>query len=61
MLKFKNIRLRPLLIHLIVTLLYPVFRACIAETDKLLMFADAITIIGLVMIIDAYDKPRVHV
>ncbi|MBR0407425.1 MAG: hypothetical protein IJI53_05270 [Clostridia bacterium] len=50
MLKFKNIRLRPLLIHLIVTLLYPVFRAFIAENNKLLLFTDAITIIGLVMI-----------
>ena len=50
MLKFKNIRLRPLLVHLAVTLLYPVFRAVIAEDHKLLVFTDAITIIGLVMI-----------
>ena len=50
MLKLKNIRLRPLLAHLIVTLLYPVFRAIIAEDHKLLLFTDAITIIGLVMI-----------
>lgn len=51
MLKLKNIKLRPLLVHLIVTLLYPVFRTCIAATDKLLVFTDAITIIGLVMIV----------
>ncbi len=51
MLNPKNIKLRPLLVHLIVTLLYPVFRACIAESDKLTVFADAITIIGLVMIV----------
>ena len=44
MLKFKNIRLRPLLVHLAVTLLYPVFRAVIAEDHKLLVFTDAITI-----------------
>ena len=51
MLNLKHMKLRPLLVHLIVTLLYPVFRACIAETDKLLLFADAITIIGLLMIV----------
>ena len=50
MLRLKKFRLRPFLIHLIVTLLYPVFRAVIAEEDKLLIFTDAITIIGLVMI-----------
>lgn len=51
MLNLKKIKLRPLLVHLIVTLLYPVFRAYIAETDKLLVFVDSITIIGLVMIV----------
>ena len=51
MLNPKNIKFRPLLAHLIVTLLYPVFRACIAENNKLMVFTDAITIIGLVMII----------
>ena len=48
--RFKNIRLRPLLIHLIVTLIYPVFRALTAEKSGLLIFTDALTIIGLIMI-----------
>lgn len=51
MLKFRNLRLRPLLIHLIVTLIYPVFRALTAEKSGLLIFTDALTITGLVMII----------
>ncbi|MBR4360398.1 MAG: hypothetical protein IKP32_07250 [Clostridia bacterium] len=50
MLKFKNLRLRPLMAHLIVTLLYPVFRTIIAEDHRLLLFTNAITITGLVMI-----------
>ncbi len=50
MLKFKNIRLRPLISHLVVTLLYPAVRAAIAENNRLLLFTDAITITGLVMI-----------
>ena len=50
MLKFSHIKLRPLIIHLIVTLIYPVFRAVTAERNGLLVFTDAITIIGLVMI-----------
>lgn len=35
---------------MLVTLLYPVFRAFIAENDRLLVFTDAITVIGLVMV-----------
>ncbi len=50
MLRFKHFRLRPFLIHLIVTLIYPVFRAAIAQENRLLIFTDAITVISLVMI-----------
>ena len=49
-LRFKNIRLRPLLVHIAVTLLYPLVRSIIAEDHRLLLFTNAITIIGLVMI-----------
>ena len=38
------------MIHLIVTLIYPVFRALTAEKSGLLIFTDALTIIGLIMI-----------
>ena len=51
MLRFKNLRLRPLLLHLIIMLIYPVFRALTAEKSGLLIFTDALTIISLVMII----------
>ena len=48
---FKKIKLRVLITHLIVTLLYPAFRAVAAETDKALIFIDSLTIIGLVLVI----------
>ena len=51
MLRFRNLRLRPLLIHLAVTLIYPVFRALKAEKSGLLLFTDALTVTGLVMIV----------
>ncbi len=50
MLRFKHFKLRPFLIHLIVTLIYPVFRAAISPENGLMIFTDAITVIGLVMI-----------
>ena len=49
-LRFRKIKPRVLLVHMLVTLLYPVFRAFIAENDRLLVFTDAITVIGLVMV-----------
>ena len=49
--RFKNIKIRPLLIHLIVTLIYPIVRVILAEDKKLLIFTDSLTITGLVMII----------
>ena len=49
--KFKNLRFHPLLVHLIVTLIYPLFRALTAEKAQILVFTDALTIVGLVMII----------
>ena len=51
MLRFRNLRLRPLLVHVIVTLVYPVFRALAAEKNRLLIFSDALTVTGLVMVI----------
>ena len=51
MLNPKKIKVRPLLIHLIVTLIYPVFRACTAEKNGLMLLTDALTVTCLVMII----------
>ena len=51
MFRFNKIRPRVLATHLIVTLLYPVFRAVIAETDKALIFIDSLTIVALVLVI----------
>ena len=51
MLNFRKLRPRPLIVHLIVTLLYPAFRAFTAEKNGLLVFTDALTVTGLVMII----------
>lgn len=50
-LRFKNLRLRPLISQLVVTLAYPVVRALISPENKLLIFTDAITIIGAVLLI----------
>ncbi len=49
--QFKKIRIRVLITHLVVTLLYPVFRAVSSESNKMLVFIDSLTIIGLVLII----------
>ena len=49
--KLKNIRLRPLISHVLITLAYPAVRAVTSPTNKLLVFTDAMTIIALVLII----------
>ena len=49
--RFKNIKLKYLLPHIIVTLAYPAVRASRAESNGLLLFTDALTIIGAVLII----------
>ena len=50
-LRLKNIKPQVLLSHMIVTLGYPVIKALTVETNKLLVFTDAMTIIALVMLI----------
>lgn len=49
--QWKNIRLRPLLSHLIVTLAYPAARAFASGGNRLQIFTDALTIIALVLVI----------
>ena len=48
---FKNIRLRPLLIHIMITLAYPALKAWISEYNRLQIFSDAMTIIALLLLI----------
>lgn len=49
--KLKNIRLRPMISHLIVTLAYPAVRAATADSNRLQLFTDAMTITALVLVI----------
>ena len=49
--RFKNIKLKYLLTHIIVTLAYPAVRAYRAQSNGLLLFTDALTIIGALLII----------
>ena len=49
--RFKNIKWTVLLIHLLVTLGYPVAKAVTAEQHKLLVFSDVLTIIGCILLI----------
>ena len=49
--KLKKIRPLPLIAHLIVTLAYPAVRAFTAPENRLLGFANALTIIGLILVV----------
>ena len=47
----KKIKVRPLRAHLIVTLAYPAARSAAAADHRLLLFTDAITVTGMVLLI----------
>ena len=49
--RFKNIKPGVIIAHLIITLAYPAIRAFTAEGSKLLLFTDALTIIGALLIV----------
>ena len=49
--RFKNIKLRVVIRHLVITLAYPAIRAFSAESNRLMLFCDALTIVGLVLVI----------
>jgi hypothetical protein len=49
--RFKNIKLWVIVAHLIVTLAYPAIKASISEYNRLLIFNDALTIVGLILIV----------
>lgn len=49
--RFKNLKPQTLLTHVIVTLLYPLARAIIASSQRLLIFLDSLTIIAAILLI----------
>ena len=49
--RFKNIKLWVIVAHLIVTLAYPAIKASISEYNRLMIFNDALTIVGLILVI----------
>ena len=50
-LRFRHLKLRPLIYLLILTLAYPAVRAFISPGRRLLVFTDAVTIVGAVLLI----------
>lgn len=49
--RLKNIKARPMVSHVLITLAYPAARAVTAPEQKLLLFTDALTIIAVIMLI----------
>ena len=49
--RFQNLKPQTLLKHVIVTLLYPLARAIMASSQRLLIFSDCLTIIAAVLLI----------
>ena len=49
--RFKNIRIPTLIVHLIITLAYPAVKAYISERNRLLIFTDSMTIVGVLLIL----------
>ena len=49
--RFKNLKAKTLLVHLIVTLAYPVAKAVTSEDHGLLVFCDVLTIVAGVLLI----------
>ena len=49
--KLKNIKPRPLITHLAVTLAYPSVRAFTAAERRLLAFTNAMTVVGLILLV----------
>ena len=49
--RFKNIKIKWLIVHLIITLAYPAARGITAPRNGLQMFTDAMTVIGALLIV----------
>lgn len=49
--RFKNIKITTLIPHILVTLAYPAVKAFISSYNRLLIFTDAMTIVGIVLVI----------
>ncbi len=49
--KLKYIRIRPLISHVGITLIYPAARAIVSKNNRLLIFTDSLTIISVILLI----------
>lgn len=49
--RFKNLKPQTLLTHALVTLLYPLARALMASSQRLLIFTDCLTIVAAILLI----------
>lgn len=49
--RFQNLKPQRLLTHVIVTLLYPLARAIMASSQRLLIFTDCLTIVAAILLI----------
>ena len=49
--RFKNLKIKTLLVHLIVTLAYPAAKAITSEDHGLLVFCDVLTIVAGILLI----------
>lgn len=49
--KFKNIRLKDLLIHLCIAAVYPLFACYTADSNPLLRLINALTVVGLIYLV----------
>ena len=59
--RFKNLKAKPLLTHLIITLAYPLAKAITSESKKLLVFCDVLTIVaGLLLIAGVVYGLAIH-
>ncbi len=49
--RFKNLKGKTLLIHLILTAAYPAAKAYVTEGNRLLVFCDVLTIVGMILLV----------
>ena len=49
--KLKNIKPRMLLTHVVISMGYPAVRALLAQENRLMLFTDALTIVGLILLV----------
>ena len=50
-LRLRNIKPRVLITHLIITMGYPAVRTILSQGNRLMLFTDALTIVGLILLV----------